>query len=295
MPFGLTLETVLTNRKVLFRGRLTWLPLAASSISGIRPRPAEQPIPMARQRALESWLRQIPRLLCPRHRSPYYEERLLAAKGRPQNPSDLTTSLLIHVQTAYDAAFMAAPNIPVPVKLREKAQLMTASEMEAALSRIAQEIEKKNDGVSGLGLIGIRRRGVPMAERLGKLIERKEGVTIPVGSLGISFYREDLSTLGPRPVVETSEIELPVEANKIVLVDDVLFTGRTTLAALEALALLGPTIRVQLCVLIDRGHRELPIAADFIGRTVATTMNEVIEVKFMETDGVEKVLLMEKT
>jgi len=190
---------------------------------------------------------------------------------------------------------MAAPNIPVPVKLREKAQLMTASEMEAALSRIAQEIEKKNDGVSGLGLIGIRRRGVPMAERLGKLIERKEGVTIPVGSLGISFYREDLSTLGPRPVVETSEIELPVEANKIVLVDDVLFTGRTTLAALEALALLGPTIRVQLCVLIDRGHRELPIAADFIGRTVATTMNEVIEVKFMETDGVEKVLLMEKT
>jgi pyrimidine operon attenuation protein / uracil phosphoribosyltransferase len=190
---------------------------------------------------------------------------------------------------------MAAQNIPVPLKLREKAQLMSASEMEAALSIIAQEIVKKNGGASGLGLIGIRRRGVPMAERLGKLIERKQGVTIPVGSLGISFYREDLSTLGPKPVVETSEIEFPAEANKIVLVDDVLFTGRTTLAALEALASVGPTIQVQLCVLIDRGHRELPIAADFIGRTVATTMNEVIEVKFMETDGAEKVLLMEKT
>lgn len=199
------------------------------------------------------------------------------------------------VQTAYDATFMAAQNIPAPVKLREKAQLMTASEMEAALARLASEIVSRNEGVNGLGLIGIRRRGVPMAERLGNLIERAQGVTVPVGSLGIRFYREDLSTLGPKPVVEESQIEFPLEASKIILVDDVLFTGRTTLAALEALASLGQTIQVQLCVLIDRGHRELPIAADFIGRTVATTMNEVIEVKFMETDGVEKVLLMEKT
>jgi pyrimidine operon attenuation protein / uracil phosphoribosyltransferase len=198
-------------------------------------------------------------------------------------------------QTAYDAAFMAAQNIPAPVKLREKAQLMTASEMEAALARIADEIVQKNRGTSGLGLMGIRRRGVPMAQHLGNLIERTYGVTVPVGSLGISFYREDLSTLGPKPVVEESHIELPLDASKIVLVDDVLFTGRTTLAALEALASLGQTIQIQLCVLIDRGHRELPIAADFIGRTVATTMNEVIEVKFTETDGVEKVLLMEKT
>jgi pyrimidine operon attenuation protein / uracil phosphoribosyltransferase len=190
---------------------------------------------------------------------------------------------------------MAAQNIPAPVKLREKAQLMSAAEMEAALARIASEIVSRNRGVNGLGLIGIRRRGIPMAERLGKLIGGTHGVAIPVGSLGISFYREDLSTLGPKPVVEESQIEFPLEANKVVLVDDVLFTGRTTLAALEALAVLGQTIQVQLCVLIDRGHRELPIAADFIGRTVATTMNEVIEVKFMETDGVEKVLLMEKT
>ena len=189
---------------------------------------------------------------------------------------------------------MAAQNISAPVKLREKAQLMTASEMDQALSRIAGEIVQKNGGTNGLGLIGIRRRGVPMAERLAKLIQRRQGATVPVGSLGISFYREDLSTLGPRPIVEKSEVEFPPEASKIVLVDDVLFTGRTTLAALEAVASLGPTAQVQLCVLIDRGHRELPIAADYIGRTVATSMNEVIEVKFMATDGVEKVLLMEK-
>ncbi len=189
---------------------------------------------------------------------------------------------------------MAAQNIPAPVKLREKTQLMTASEMEAALARIAAEIVSRN-GVNGLGFMGIRRRGVPMAERLSKLIKSMHGVTVPIGSLGISFYRDDLSTVGPKPVVQESQIEFPLEASKIILVDDVLFTGRTTLAAMEALVSLDRPIQLQLCVLIDRGHRELPIAADFVGRTVATTMNEVIEVKFTETDGMEKVLLMEKT
>ena len=203
--------------------------------------------------------------------------------------------LPLPAQAAYDAAFMAAQNTPAPVKLREKAQLMTASEMEAALARIAAEIVSRNDGVNGLGFMGIRRRGVPMAERLSKLIERAYGATVPVGSLGISFYRDDLSTVGPKPVVQESQIEFPLEASKIILVDDVLFTGRTTLAALEALISQDRPIQLQLCVLIDRGHRELPIAADFVGLTVATTMNEVIEVKFMETDGIEKVLLMEKT
>ena len=203
--------------------------------------------------------------------------------------------LPLPAQAAYDAAFMAAQNTPAPVKLREKAQLMTASEMEAALARIASEIVSRNDGVNGLGFMGIRRRGVPMAERLSKLIERAYGATVPVGSVGISFYRDDLSTLGPKPVVQESQIEFPLEASKIILVDDVLFTGRTTLAALEALISQDRPIQLQLCVLIDRGHRELPIAADFVGLTVATTMNEVIEVKFMETDGIEKVLLMEKT
>src|SRR5207245_1599897 len=182
-----------------------------------------------------------------------------------RNPNSLRTSLLLRVQTAYDATFMAAQNIPSPGKRREKAQLMTASEMEDALARIASEIVSRNDGVNGLGFMGIRRRGVPMAERLSKLIERAYGATVPVGSLGISFYRDDLSTLGPKPVVQESQIEFPLEASKIILVDDVLFTGRTTLAALEALISQDRPIQLQLCVLIDRGHRELPLAGDFVG------------------------------
>jgi pyrimidine operon attenuation protein / uracil phosphoribosyltransferase len=189
---------------------------------------------------------------------------------------------------------MAAKTASTPKKLRQKAQLMSASDMARALARIAHEIVEKNGGVEGLGLIGIRRRGVPMAERLAKLIEEIQGVSVPVGTLDISFYRDDLSTLGPKPVVRKLEIDLPSRARNIVLTDDVLFTGRTVHAALDALLSTGRTVVVQLCVLIDRGHRELPIEATFVGRTVQTSMNEVIEVKFTETDKMEKVLLMER-
>jgi pyrimidine operon attenuation protein/uracil phosphoribosyltransferase len=178
--------------------------------------------------------------------------------------------------------------------LREKAQLMSASEIERTLLRIAHEIVEKNEGVKDLALIGIRRRGVPLAERLGKLIGRIESTKIPVGCLDITFYRDDLSTLGPRPVVQESEVGLEIEDKNIILVDDVLFTGRTIRAALEALFTHGRPRRVQLCVLIDRGHRELPIEAAFVGRAVPTTMREVIEVKLNEVDGTEKVLLVEK-
>lgn len=183
---------------------------------------------------------------------------------------------------------------PQATGLRQKGQLMSASEIERTLVRLAYEIVEKNDGVEGLGLVGIRRRGVPIAERLGKIITRIENAKVPVGTLDITFYRDDLSTLGPKPVVHDAEIGFPIEGKNIVLVDDVLFTGRTTRAAMDALFSHGRPRRVQLCVLIDRGHRELPVEASFVGRHVQTSLDEVIEVKLTEIDDAEKVLLMER-
>jgi len=188
---------------------------------------------------------------------------------------------------------MTMENAVRKTTLRQKAQLMSASEMERTLVRLAYQIVEEN-GVDGLGLIGVRRRGVPLAERLSQSIAHIEKIRVPVGTLDITFYRDDLSTVGPKPVVHKSEIGFPIQDKNIVLVDDVLFTGRTIRAALDALFSQGRPRRVQLCVLIDRGHRELPIEAAFVGRTVQTTMNEVIEVKLKEIDDTEKVLLMEK-
>jgi pyrimidine operon attenuation protein / uracil phosphoribosyltransferase len=179
-------------------------------------------------------------------------------------------------------------------KLRLKAQLMSASEIERTLVRLAHEIIEKNNGIKDLALVGIRRRGVPIAQRLGKIIQRIEGTAVPVGMLDISLYRDDLSTVGPKPLVQKADIGCAVTGMNIVLCDDVLYTGRTTRAALDALVNHGRPSRVQLLVLIDRGHRELPIEAGFVGRTVQTSRNEIIEVKLQETDSMEKVLLVEK-
>jgi pyrimidine operon attenuation protein / uracil phosphoribosyltransferase len=198
------------------------------------------------------------------------------------------------IRPAYHATCMTIESAAQEFQLREKAQLMSASEIERTLLRLAHEIVEKNGGVTDLAFVGIRRRGVPLAERLGKLTGRIETSEVPVGALDITFYRDDLSTLGPRPLVKESQIGFPTEGKRIVLVDDVLFTGRTIRAALDALFSFGRPQRVQLCVLIDRGHRELPIEAAFVGRAVPTTMREVIEVKLNEVDGVDRVLLVEK-
>jgi pyrimidine operon attenuation protein/uracil phosphoribosyltransferase len=180
------------------------------------------------------------------------------------------------------------------VNLRQKAQLMSASEIERTLVRLAHEIVEKNNGISDLGLVGIRRRGVPLAQRLAKIIERIEKKPVPVGTLDITLYRDDLSTLGPKPVVQKGDIEFPITGKSIVLVDDVLYTGRTSRAAMDALFSHGRPRQVQLCALIDRGHRELPIEAMYVGRMVQTTNTEIIEVKLREVDDAEKVLLVER-
>jgi pyrimidine operon attenuation protein / uracil phosphoribosyltransferase len=184
------------------------------------------------------------------------------------------------------------------VEIHQKAQLMSASEVERTLIRLAHEILEKNNGVEDLALVGIRRRGVPLAERLAKIIQRIEKKPVLLGTLDITLYRDDLSldqrTLDSKPVVQKTEMEIPIEGKSVVLVDDVLYTGRTTRAAMDALFRAGRPKRLQLCVLIDRGHRELPIEAAFIGRTVQTTENQIIEVKLREVDDAEKVLLMEK-
>jgi len=195
---------------------------------------------------------------------------------------------------AYDAAFMNSRAPGRSVELHQTAQLMSASEVERTLIRLAHEILEKNNGVEDLALVGIRRRGVPLAERLAKIIQRIEKKPVLLGTLDITLYRDDLSTLASKPVVQKHEMEIPITGKSVVLVDDVLYTGRTTRAAMDALFRAGRPKRLQLCVLIDRGHRELPIEAAFVGRTVQTTENQIIEVKLREVDDAEKVLLMEK-
>ena len=179
--------------------------------------------------------------------------------------------------------------------VREKGQLMSASEIDRTLVRLAHEIVERNSGYQDLVFVGIRRRGVPLAERLARKIGEIEKVTPPVGTLDITFYRDDLSTVDQKPVVQERALPFSVEGMNVILVDDVLYTGRTTRAALDALVAQGRPRRVQLCALVDRGHRELPIQADYVGRVVQTADREVIEVRLREVDHEERVMLCEKT
>ncbi len=180
--------------------------------------------------------------------------------------------------------------------LREKGRIMSASEIERTLVRLAHEIVEKNNGVENLTLVGIKRRGVPLAMRLGKLIQQIEKRPVSVGTLDITLYRDDLSTVGISPVIQKSTpLGVEIGRQNVILVDDVLYTGRTIRAAMDALFDHGRPRRVQLCVLIDRGHRELPIEAAFVGRKVQTTDSEIVECRLNEVDKEEQVILVERT
>jgi len=180
------------------------------------------------------------------------------------------------------------------MKVVEKRQLLSAEEIGRTLQRLAHEIVEKSGGTKDLVLIGVRRRGVPISQRLAKIIHTFSGIEIPVGTLDITLYRDDLSTVAQQPIVQSTEIAFGVDDRDIVLVDDVLYTGRTVRAAMNGLFDLGRPRRVRLCVLIDRGHRELPVEATFIGRTVQTTDTEIVEVRLQEIDSEERVVLVDR-
>ncbi len=180
------------------------------------------------------------------------------------------------------------------MSIREKAQVMNATDIERAVNRLAYELIERNRGTSHLALVGIRRRGVPLADRLAQCISEREKFQVPVGYLDINLYRDDLSTVANQPVIQKTEINFPISENVIVLVDDVLYTGRTIRAAMDALLDFGRPKGIQLCVLIDRGLRELPIEANFIGKCIQTTEDEMVEVRLREIDQLDQVLLVEK-
>ena len=167
-----------------------------------------------------------------------------------------------------------------------KATLMDEAAVSRALTRIAHEIVEKNGGSQGLCLVGIRRRGEPLAQRIAQRIETIEGVPVPVGVLDITLYRDDLSPAsGDMPRLNATSVPFSIVGRKVVLVDDVIFTGRTARAAIEALFQMGRPAKIQLAVLVDRGHRELPIRADFVGKNVPTSHSEMIAVRVPEIDG----------
>src|ERR1700682_142328 len=179
------------------------------------------------------------------------------------------------------------------MRIVEKAQIMSASEIDRTLQRLAHEIVEKSGGTKYLALIGIRRRGVPLAQRIAQAMRGIDGVEVPVGTLDITLYRDDLSKVAPQAVLQSSDISFAVDDMNLVLVDDVLYTGRTIRAAMNGLFDLGRPKRVSLCVLIDRGHREMPIEAQFTGRVLQTSATEIVEVRLREIDHEDRVVLVD--
>jgi pyrimidine operon attenuation protein/uracil phosphoribosyltransferase len=173
--------------------------------------------------------------------------------------------------------------------------VMDADRIGRALIRIAHEIVERNKGVEGLALVGVRTRGVPIARRIARALKEITGDEVPTGALDITLYRDDLMrhAVGPQPVVRRTDIQFSIDDRKILIVDDVLYTGRTTRAALDALIDFGRPRAIQLVVLVDRGHRELPIKADYVGKSLPTAPDESVQVRLEETDGIDEVLVQQ--
>ena len=177
--------------------------------------------------------------------------------------------------------------------MREKAQILDGAGISRALTRIAHEILERNKGTDGVVLVGLRSRGIELARRLSRKIKEIERVEVPVGALDVTLYRDDLGKVGVQPVVRKTEIPFTVDQKKVVLVDDVLYTGRTIRAAMDSLMDLGRPRLIQLAVLVDRGHRELPVRADYVGKNVPTSQQEQVQVLLEEEDGVDRVVILE--
>lgn len=178
--------------------------------------------------------------------------------------------------------------------MREKAQILDKDALNRSIMRIAHEILEKNKGTKDLCLVGIRNRGVYLAGRIAECIKKIENESIPVGALDITLYRDDLTLIAAQPVVHKTEIDFDITDKNLVLVDDVLYTGRTVRAAMDALNDFGRPKSIQLAVLIDRGHRELPVRADYVGKNIPTSLNEMVEVRLTEVDGKDEVVIIEK-
>ncbi len=177
---------------------------------------------------------------------------------------------------------------------KEKARIMDSNALNRTLTRITHEILEKNRGSENLVIVGIMTRGACLAERIVKKISEIDKRKVPLGILDINLYRDDLTTIASQPVVHKTEIPVDINGKKLVLVDDVLYTGRTIRSALNALVDFGRPSQIQLAILIDRGHRELPIRADFVGKNIPTSLDEIIEVQVKEIDGEDGVILVEK-
>ena len=178
--------------------------------------------------------------------------------------------------------------------MQQKAKILDKEAIKRILSRIAHEILEKNAGSSNLCLVGIRNRGAYLAARLRGYVEKIDSKSIPVGILDITLYRDDLTQIGPQPIVHKTEIKFDITDKNIILVDDVLYTGRTIRAAMDALADFGRPKVIQLAVLIDRGHRELPIRPDYVGKNIPTNIHELVDVRLDEVDGCDEVVILEK-